>query len=712
MTKNKARVVQMAHLKQNQISDNSCKAIIIDTILETVHPLTQKSLSNEIASLYHVLVSTKRLDDIISKLISEDIILIDSNDFISINPIKEVEYIAARQKEQNLRKDATNLWIEHIRKTGDVSNALADCLSSALPIFLRSLFVKHGVSSYELLTVSSKITTFDLAQIADKVSKQYDEGIRKDISFLLPTIFQALYHTKVVEYLKHSIEKAVGYISEVISEDNLTNLTNSLKDLVIYLDTNTIYRLLNLQGSSRYESIKETLDFCKQYGVKLKISATTKKELTSRLSYDARVLLRFPTRTNLVQAGYKYRISDNYVSTYWLQAQKTHISVSDYVEFYKNFDVLLEQEQVEIENIVVDEGPLMDNARHIFERLSIRDTESEKSEGSLWHDAYNIAYIQKMQKVSAQNAIDTHCLFLTTDQSLTAFQREDFIMRDCPPVVIAPSQLLQMFAFSRADSGYEETFIKFFASSSLGVSFKYDNNDIQEILSRIEHYNGVSLEAAEKILLREITNDKYRNSTSDTEREEIIYNSISDELISELNLTKKQVAELQKSSEGLSKDKDAAIQLLEENDERYQAEREKYTEQIAQTSQNYEQEKSARQTAEESSHNWQQYSKAQENLYIAKKLSRRRNRIIAFLILSSLLSLSIIALSVALVIFKKDNGWFGLLGILTVPGAIIPVLFHSLSSESKKDAQEKYVKLYRKKVNDSIGNAQEYANIT
>ena len=48
------RVSQMAHLKQKQISDNSCKAIIIDTLLETVHPLTREELSGEIADAVNV----------------------------------------------------------------------------------------------------------------------------------------------------------------------------------------------------------------------------------------------------------------------------------------------------------------------------------------------------------------------------------------------------------------------------------------------------------------------------------------------------------------------------------------------------------------------------------------------------------------------------------------------------------------------------------
>lgn len=59
------RVKQMAHLKQKQISDKSCKAIIIDTLLEAVSLLTPTELSGEIAALF---MSSYLRKDLISLL--------------------------------------------------------------------------------------------------------------------------------------------------------------------------------------------------------------------------------------------------------------------------------------------------------------------------------------------------------------------------------------------------------------------------------------------------------------------------------------------------------------------------------------------------------------------------------------------------------------------------------------------------------------------
>ena len=691
------RVKQMAHLRQKQISDSSCKTIIIDTLLEAVRPLTQAELSYEITSLFHILVSNERLTQQIQVLSQNGVVLFDEENHIFISPAKQADFIIARLQENNLREEATMLWLDNIRDHQEVTAELEKNLSQALPIFLRSLFIKHGVLSYELLTSTSDSSDFDLKEIAHNVALRFEEAYQPEIESLLPTIFRVLHYGKVVEYLKHNIEKAVGYISEVISDESFAKITDELKNLTVYLDTNIVYRLLNLQGESRYESIKETLNFFHKYGVKLKISALTQKELTSRLKYDSTVLVQFPIKTDLAQAGYRYRTSDNYVSTYWLKAKTSKISVEDFIEYYRNFDILLDAEQIEIEEVEVDEETLIERARHFFEKLSLRDPLHEKSDAVLWHDAYNFAYVQKIQKVDAKNAIDTRCLFLTTDQALTSFQREDHEVKEAAPVVIAPSQLLQMFAFSTADSDYEETFIKFFASSSLGTTFKYDNDDIQEVLSRIGHYDGVSSVIAERILSRELINSRYLAAT-DEEREEIIYNSVSDELLRELDLTREQVTRLESKNTKLDKDREATLELLTKNDEQFEIERLRLQAEATELERRRSIEEAARKQAEEDSKNTREYSAAQEILYVREKTDHwiKLHRILFWL--GMFLTMAVVGLSLFFWIHFKDSGCLSLLGALAITVPIISVGSKGFSSEKETRKRQTILEEYRKRL--------------
>ena len=322
----------------------------------------------------------------------------------------------------------------------------------------------------------------------------------------------------------------------------------------------------------------------------------------------------------------------------------------------------------------------------------------EKSDSGLWHDAYNFAYIQKMQKADAKNAVDTHCLFLTTDHALTTFQREDHEVREGPPVAIAPSQLLQMFAFSKADSGYEETFIKFFASSSLGISFKYSNDDIQEILSRIGHYNGVTADIAERILARELVNSRYSTASTDEEKEEIIYNSVSDELLIELDLTMEQVAFLESKKNQLDEDCKVALDLLDENDAQFKSEKLRLQAEADEARQQRNAEATARQQAETESHNTKKYSDAQEKLYVNEKMESWKRKHYFLFAIGALLSGAVVILSLFLWQYLKDSGCLSLLGVLAITVPLAATGGKVFSIKATSEARQDILNIYHMKL--------------
>lgn len=691
------KVKQMAHLHQKQISDSSCKAIIIDTLLETVSPLTKEELSKEVLSLFHVLISRERLEGILTALSTENIILIDQNNYISIEPFHRASFITKQQKEISLRTSAISKWISHLRSSNDIPIELDRHLSNALPIFLRTLFVKHGVKSYELLSQIDDDYDVDIKQIANELARQHDLQYENEIRQLLPTVFYYLDDTDILEYLIHGIKKAVGYISEVISPESLSYLTSSLSNLVLYLDTNILYRLLHLQGDARYESIKETLTFCKQNHIKLRISAETKKEFSTRINYDAQVLKKYPAKVDLTRVGYKYRTSDNYVSTFWIQSQASGISINDYIQFYNNFDILLAAEGIEVEDNVSDEPALIEKAKTIFGKLSSRDSKHEKNTASLWHDAYNLAYVQKMQKIDAKNAIDTGCLFLTTDHSITSLQRTDYDFTNQQVITIAPSQLLQMFGFTKPDCDYEETFVKFFSSSSLGSSFDYTNDDIQEILSRISHYQGVNCSVAEKILARELLNSRYHDAKSDEDKETIIFNTVSEELLNELEVTKEEVEQLKSNDKKRKSELNETRKIIEENKKQYDKEIERLNNLVNDSNNKKDNEVTARKLAEEKSANEERKNKAQEEYYIEGQMKKWRCWRRLCFVIGLLTSLGLVAYF--LVMHKENWNMLGLLAV-TVPLTGYGSKAFSASARIKQEQaiKDEYEKMIAKKL--------------
>lgn len=287
---------------------------------------------------------------------------------------------------------------------------------------------------------------------------------------------------------------------------------------------------------------------------------------------------------------------------------------------------------------------------------------------------------------------------MTTDHALTTFQREDHEVKEEPSVVIAPSQLLQMFAFSEADSGYEETFIKFFSSSSLGISFKYSNDDIQEILSRISHYNGVTAEIAESILVRELVSSRYSAAASDEEKEEIIYQNISDELLLELDLTREQVAALETKKSQLDEDCKVALDLLDKNYVQFISEKSRLQAEADEARQQRDTETAARKQVETNSVNIEKYSAAQEELYIKEKLKLWERRHRWWFRIGIILSIAIVVFSICLWWHFGDSGYFGLLSALALP--VIPLTAGSkiFSSNAKFKARQELLEDYHEQL--------------
>lgn len=135
---------------------------------------------------------------------------------------------------------------------------------------------------------------------------------------------------------------------------------------------------MKLQGQERYEAVKETIDLCKDAGVSIRVSAVTQKELSNRLKFDSKVLREYPNTTNLERLGYKYRTSENFVSTYWKTHVDTGVSVQDYIDYYTNYDVLLKSENILLEEHQIEEEQLLLRAKEIFSKLSLRDPEYKK----------------------------------------------------------------------------------------------------------------------------------------------------------------------------------------------------------------------------------------------------------------------------------------------------------------------------------------------
>jgi len=539
-------VNNLAHLNSSEIGASASENVVIDALYFSD---TAKNII-DIPTIIFQRFGINMPDEIISSIIDRLLIerkldIVDSNCYI-LNGYIRAELTKNKAIENEIRGRAVEIWLNNPDIFQSISVEQRDALENSIDIFLDKVFVIHGAASFKLIGSTISHEDFDIASIADEVSQIYSKH-KSYIQNKLPSIFTLYSDSDVISYLKLKINKAIAYLSAVMPKDIHASICDRLNGTIIYLDTSVLYRLLNLQGENRYFSVKNAIELCQKNGAIFKVSAETYTELKTRIKYDSKVLIEHPIRTDLAAFGYKYRTSDNYVSSYWERTAKTGISVADYNSFYSNVDIVLSEEhKIEIEQTTVDEEFFLKSVEDFYSKINLFDAHNEKSPNSAWHDAYCLAYVKKQQLRNVSVAIDTKCLFLTTDTMLIKLQEKDSELKENASLVLTPSQLVQIFSFTTNAGDYVETFASLFSSASIGRNKSlYTNDDIQEILSRISHYNSYSPSISEKVLENQLLSDKFKSSESDSEKEELIYNEISSVLLQSIEQSENKNTELE-----------------------------------------------------------------------------------------------------------------------------------------------------------------------
>lgn len=219
-----------------------------------------------------------------------------------------------------------------------------------------------------------------------------------------------------------------------------------------------------------------------------------------RLNYDAKIIKKYPVKRDLAQLGYNYITNDNYVTTFWRESSETGISVDDFITTYKHIDYMLEEQGITVEREMPEvDGDFNELTKKFISKIRLMEDgvppERQKSLSAIEHDAYNLALVFSNRKNYCYNFIDADIWFLTTDYLLIKMQKFDHELKNKTPLVLLPSQLIQILRFiTPSGSSYDQTYIQLFANSFRSEdTIVTDPEIIPQILARINKLNGTPI---------------------------------------------------------------------------------------------------------------------------------------------------------------------------------------------------------------------------
>lgn len=546
--------MQLSHMISDGLGTAGTESAIIDTLSIIKKVATEKELPKLIENTLHIVISAADIHRGIEHLSSDGRIYKEQDNIIlTPSTIEEINELV--QKNMAIEESALAQWCDqYSNEIGEqLTEDIVFIVRDSLKRFICRFFLTHGADCYSLIAGKKEYDEAKAEAIAYEVMENVLSQHKSAIQTFLTGLFTRDFTSEQQSFLLLQFKKAIHYLSMVVNEKTKQHLLSALKGLTLYLDTSILYRLFNLQGKHRYETMRSVVDYCLSSGIELKVLQETVDELKRRIKYDSKVIIEHPIPTSFAAIGYNARTTDNYISTFWNERKTTGISAEDFNFRYSDVIALLGQYKITIDSEnYVEEKNLHEQVEHLRNKVTEYGTfkDDQKSENAIEHDAKCLATVEALQQKNSISALESKVLFLSTDWSLIKLQRTDHDYREKPDFVVLPSQLLQLFSLTTSTIDYYETFIGLFSSTHLSFGTgKLDNEDIQQIMGRVSSYSQ-NPDLAERVLSNQLVQAKFTLQETEEAKNGVIDEAILVEIqaMEERISTKdKQLAEKQKA---------------------------------------------------------------------------------------------------------------------------------------------------------------------
>ena len=530
-------------------------------------PHTVSHIKDSLYLLFNLNFEDEEIEGAIKRLMRTGSVMSPSEDFyvLSIDEYSELERLLEDSKEFEQR--IIGEWIENIsRNYPGLSQDDVNALGEDLTIYLTKIFAKHGAECVALVYAGQDEADSFVGKLED------------DIFASLPGRSSRVHKIRIIElpaFFKNASTQRKRYIARLLDSTFVIHMLHMDKDCSalirkqfkgyrLYLDTNFIYRLLGLKGSTLQKAAQSAIKIAKDLGFALIVSARTIDEWQASIERAVKNLKRVPLLSpSLAQVGADYTTEEDLTTGYWWEYAKTKISIDDFFALYQHIEELLKESDIKIKDTLCDrikDGPLLTQE---ISKLNLA-TDYIKFPKVAEHDAFHRLLILRLRgKSPPKTFIDTKVWFLTCDTLLPKYDRMARKNPDEIPFCILASQWVQtMRPFLPRTQDFDETFVDLFTSPYLRTYGELPSNIAQTILGRIAKYGQHSSGLAVRVLTdRYLT--KEIGQTEDAEK------------ITELidNATARAAEEFREERDGLKKQLDTLKgELEQEKDARLRAE--------------------------------------------------------------------------------------------------------------------------------------------
>ena len=450
-------------------------------------------------------------------------------------------------------------------------------LWKALRTYLAGAFRRHGIQAVALLDPQAEIAREHHASLAtileSAINELFEEtqrsAARESISSFISTVRS---DRKRAEYIAQLADGAFNYFSLAVAPEVSEKLRGKLNNLVLFLDTNFLFGLLQLHVNPQVDVSAELLDVIQEFKLPfiLRYHEATTREMSNTLYYFGGELRKRKWPLHISRAAVQSGALSGIELRYHQKNSERSIEVDDFLSPYEHWDILLKDRGIDIYRVESSDQRLRARADlEVDYKDFLARVRREKPYEAIQHDMAVLETVRSMRS-NAKTTLDAGAILVTCDYYLCRFDWESSRVEGKPNCAVLPSLLWQILRPFVSDSQeFDQAFAETFALPEFMLTRGGAERAASRMLSILAGYRDIPEETAAKMLTNDLLLAELQTKKTDEEFAEAVESALAQEnvaLLEEKAALERQLSVEKTQREARERELNTTAQILQEKE--------------------------------------------------------------------------------------------------------------------------------------------------
>jgi hypothetical protein len=516
---------KLSHIKalsHDQKFEQVVQNLITYSLLNcTTSITTETELTENIRNIYGISIRLNIIQSNLDKLLDNGALIRDklSKNITLSNLV--AEKIRQRIRDDNsLELKVKTKWLYEITQLiPEIPENKYGLLWKNLTDYLYNVFEQHGIETLTLLNPSLGHSVDDqksLSSILDKVLRDNNNDFSKEALAQAINQFILKADEERTDYISQLVDATFTSFALTSDADTVNFLNNRFQNLLLFLDTNFIFGILDLHKNNEDASAKEILAEIKKNSFPFKLTYHPETLAEFKRAFDSKALLIKSTKWSRETSRIAIEVDglSPLEELYHNENIKNNIDPDVFLDKYDHVDLIIKDlglvEHTVAKAPAFDSAELEEDIENYQKFYEANRNRKFKTYQGFKHD------IEVLREVRALNHrktkfLESKAFFISSDYVLSKFEKDYYKKRWEINFIISPSTFLQLIRpFIQNDYVANKKFIDTFSIPDLR-SFEIDYTTTRSKTLQIlnDNYHDTSFQTKVNILRDQVLLDKF-----------------------------------------------------------------------------------------------------------------------------------------------------------------------------------------------------------